>query len=69
MNLKLCPFCGGEARIADEVQRINGKSNGGQWKYVYCTKCGGRSASFYWDDRKDMINAWNRRAEDVRQAD
>lgn len=62
-ELRPCPFCGGEAKIADVVERIGGRSNGTRWKYVYCRQCLAQGAQYDWEDRKDMIAAWNRRTE------
>lgn len=67
-NLKPCPFCGGEAKIADEHQWISGVNNGGISKYIYCLKCNCRTSSFYWDDRKTMIRTWNKRLDSEKEA-
>lgn len=49
-GLKVCPFCGGEAKVMDM----------GYPHWVYCKNCGakvhGRTT-----DEKDSIKAWNRR--------
>lgn len=63
-KLKPCPFCGAEAEIQEEHQWISGCSNGVNRKYIVCTKCRNRTMSFDWDERKDMIEAWNRRKSD-----
>ena len=64
-ELKPCPRCGGEAKIADDTHWINGRSNGGRWKYIYCLQCGYKTDRYFWDERKDLINDWNRRNENV----
>ncbi len=56
---KLCPFCGGKARIRKD--RLS--------YYVVCSKCGSRGARSVikqWHDNKyiaqvNAIKAWNRR--------
>lgn len=64
-ELKPCPFCGGEAKIVDQSsRRTDGSSFGGKWKYIRCTKCAYKSELYFWDDRKTMIDDWNRRADD-----
>lgn len=66
IELKPCPFCGGEAEFVETVPHYN--------HYVQCKKCAamvGRT-SRQWDSRHetlwfkndtDAIKAWNRRAE------
>ena len=71
-DLKPCPFCGGEAEIYPEVDRIMGKF----W-YIRCKKCYCRGTGIYESGRKlepqeehaaitgawkKAIEAWNRRA-------
>lgn len=53
MQLKPCPFCGGEARML---------SGDGYWCQIGCIACGGRAEEFpqNWDK---AIEAWNRRAD------
>lgn len=58
-ELKPCPSCGGNARIADETDWVDGRSLGGRWKYVYCQKCGKKTDRYFWDDREAMIKDWN----------
>jgi hypothetical protein len=77
-ELKLCPFCGGEAEMCSGSDE-NGKS----W-YVRCKKCFGRGSEYYeslnalaeneeffaiqkaW---RNAIKAWNRRAKDDETGD
>ena len=60
-EIKKCPFCGGDAAVYDETHWISGRSNGGYQKYIMCKRCNCRTSSFFWDDRKEMIETWNRR--------
>ena len=59
IELKLCPFCGEKARLF--------VSNGVR---VLCTKCGATTRILVDSERietnavEDVINAWNRRADD-----
>ena len=54
INLKPCPFCGGQAKIF-------GYSH--MW-YVKCPACGASTACENTD--KKAADAWNRRADDER---
>lgn len=58
-QIKPCPSCGGEARIADVHKWINGRNYGYHRKYIQCTKCARRTMEFDWDDKKEMIETWN----------
>ena len=56
-ELKPCPFCGGEAYLADQRHvfcRV----------YVTCLNCDCRTA--FWGDVPQAIEAWNRRAGDAK---
>lgn len=70
-ELKLCPFCGGEAEMCPGVDRIMGK----YW-YIRCKKCYSRGSGIYESSRElepqeeyaaitraweKAIEAWNRR--------
>lgn len=73
-ELKPCPFCGGEAEMYPEVDRIMGKF----W-YIRCKKCYSRVSGIY-ESGKELepqeehaaitrawekaIEAWNGRASD-----
>lgn len=50
MDLKPCPFCGGEARLYR--------------KWVECKNCGATTWLDF-ETEEDAIEAWNRRASDV----
>lgn len=52
MNLKKCPFCGGDAEIWHEMHPPFGE-------YVYCKKCGCRTLKHI--DAQNAIIEWNRR--------
>ena len=53
-ELKKCPFCGGEAKFYKVYDFVN--------RYVVkCTKCYIRIVGFR---KEDVIEAWNRRAEE-----
>lgn len=62
IELKPCPFCGGEAKIH--------KSGFEYWTSmphnftVYCVACGASVRRFYENEQKS-IEAWNRRATDA----
>lgn len=62
MELKPCPFCGGEAKIARSAPCMNKLSE------VVCNICGARTRLFeisteYASD-VEAAKAWNRRAND-----
>ncbi len=61
LNIKPCPFCGGEARIKKHPKMIN------TW-YVQCNDCGVRTpystqaAYEHWETARDYpIRQWNSR--------
>ncbi len=61
-NLKLCPFCGGEAELQ---YGGSGNRESAGMSFVRCKKCGAISQKFevsrkYSSDEK-AIEAWNRR--------
>lgn len=56
IDLKPCPFCGGEARIIQGVTRRFGKSFN-----VQCSECG--LAGMAHPSSEDAAAAWNRRYE------
>lgn len=62
MDLKPCPFCGGEARLA-----LVSYPGGDRYR-VHCTDCGATT----WPriiDGKAAIRAWNRRKGDGNASD
>ena len=56
MELKPCPFCGGEARIMLEEEDRPDDS----FHNVYCTICG---AQFWVKSKTEAVAKWNRRAD------
>lgn len=62
-KLKLCPFCGGEAKYF----KIKSKAMKG-WRFVACLKCGCRTATYPpvdFEIGNIAKERWNRRAENV----
>lgn len=51
IELKPCPFCGGEAQVLNVVHHY----------MVCCTKCYGMVGLF--DKERSAIKAWNRRSD------
>lgn len=67
MELKPCPFCGGEASINDDPTGNGGKpitrgriGLGRLWS-VECDECGADAG--YWQGEEIAVLAWNTRAE------
>lgn len=67
IELKPCPFCGGEASINDDPTGNGGKpitrgriSLGRLWS-VECDECGADAG--YWQDEEIAVLNWNHRAE------
>lgn len=58
MELKPCPFCGGEGYL--NIHRFAGLNN------TYGVKCDGCDCQTYqfFENERDAENAWNRRADD-----
>lgn len=56
MELKPCPFCGGEAHLTCEVAS--------RWYIIRCLRCGAASAKIA--SPKRVIEAWNRRFDNDR---
>lgn len=54
-TLKPCPFCGGEVKLTEE-QTI------GCFR-IQCTKCPVDLGRYWYFSANDVINAWNRRAD------
>jgi transcription elongation factor Elf1 len=50
-NLKPCPFCNGEAKVAELKFGLNA---------VYCDSCGAKITAFYMGN---AIIAWNKRVD------
>jgi Lar family restriction alleviation protein len=55
MELKPCPFCGGKAEVVDNEYFVD----------VSCAHihCRGYAASLMYNNKKEAIEAWNRRAD------
>jgi Lar family restriction alleviation protein len=60
INLKLCPFCGGEAEIAS--CKSGGVIFRTTYYYVRCTTCG--ATSRVQEVARKAERSWNRRADD-----
>ena len=77
MEIKKCPFCGGEAVMQTQTKRLL-FSEEEEFYFISCTKCGakpylaGDVCLYYNDDfeerrkklREKVIEAWNRRVDD-----
>ena len=57
-KLKPCPFCGGNANLIE--QKATGCFR------VKCTKCPTDLGRYWFFKKNDVINAWNRRADNDR---
>ena len=60
-ELKPCPFCGGEARVA----RGFNYGERGSIRWVCCSKCGAMTRSDLHKTEEDAAKAWNKRVFDV----
>ncbi len=58
-ELKPCPFCGGEAEMAQ--LEIQGQFMNRKIKRPVCTKCG--ATMFCWISTRRSVEAWNRRTD------
>lgn len=65
IELKPCPFCGGEAIISRNDMIIKRKTQRCAW--VYCQKCGAKTPYYMRSNfehyMRSAIEAWNRRAD------
>lgn len=70
-KLKPCPFCGGGARVTDDVCVIpvideNGAYVDAEFEelpvFVHCTVCG--AETYGYETAEEAIEAWNRRVSD-----
>lgn len=57
-ELKPCPFCGGEARVDDDLCHSDMSKT---FYSVICKKCGARTTNNF-TLKEDAIEQWNRRA-------
>ena len=55
IELKMCPFCGGEA-ILETVDDSNPEE-----RYIYCPKCDFESGVY--SEPQFIVEKWNRRAD------
>ena len=60
VELKPCPFCGGEAYIDNNRYEVRNKTLLGITYFVRCSKC--QVESFEYHSKADAVKAWNRRA-------
>ena len=62
MEIKKCPFCGGEAKIVQEYDAMIGKT----FYFCACVDC---TATIFDGEveEKQAIEAWNRRVDDGRE--
>ena len=62
IELKPCPFCGGEAELSE------GRFDGKNTSYVMCKRCASQGEFFFVSPRyasaEKAIEAWNRRMRD-----
>ena len=67
MNLKPCPFCGGKAELRMYIDHGGKKSWNVRCKNMCVVTCGHRDEKGRWrhTQRKEAIETWNRRAENV----
>ena len=61
-ELKPCPFCGGEAFTVENLYYCE-PGRVGLWT-VECNGC--HATTFEYDSEQEAIEAWDRRAEDVK---
>lgn len=68
MELKPCPFCGGEAELIggpeDWTPTYNDPDSGGYPIAIVCTGCS-RGLYGAFEDYSDAVNAWNQRTLDI----
>jgi Lar family restriction alleviation protein len=63
MELKPCPFCGGEAETKMYLWGHHAETHAPIWcYYVYCVSCDAMTDNIF-KSKKEAIAAWNRRAE------
>ena len=59
IELKPCPFCGGEAKCKEVLEGINGDFS--CYKIIRCKECGVEVTSGYCYEKDDIEEKWNRR--------
>jgi Lar family restriction alleviation protein len=62
MELKNCPFCGGEAIVIFRPVKLRARISGGTY-YVHCKSC--LIATQPRKKQQLVVEAWNRRADNV----
>ena len=58
-DLKLCPFCGGEAERVDR-DAIDGSAEADGGSYIHCVRCDAATAIHY-DRKENLVSSWNDR--------
>ena len=54
IDLKPCPFCGGEAEYIGDCEMVR----------VECNICGANTSG-WWDEPEDAAQDWNRRIKEI----
>ena len=65
MEIKKCPFCGGEAKI-EEFYEFDGYQGESASYLVYCSGCDCILTTHKNSTKKEIIELWNRRVDDGR---
>ena len=58
-DLKSCPCCKGKAEICKEYTY-----NSDVLCWIECNECGLQTEKYYYENRQEMINVWNKRPGD-----
>lgn len=66
MEIKKCPFCGGEAEI-EEYSVFDGYQGESTSYLVYCSCCDCILTTSKNSNKQDIIEKWNRRVDDGRE--
>ena len=63
INLKPCPFCGGEAILVKDIR----DGNDGNIHYVKCQQCSANAGAYFQGNSlRNAVEAWNKRPEPLR---